>query len=349
MRDTVVFPNVLYGGSELESDVVRPQVMVLSRSESLGDCFLKLPMIRAIQTAFPGFGITWVVSEGTFFAHAMCPLARQLFDRLINRAAIEHPFSHARQRLAKLPAAEVIVDCRSAVSSVLLARVTLNAPRYITCLPRFAGSKSAAPAGRRPQHWALRWHRQIELAAGRRLPFDYRLTPPPAMRELAARQLPADRPAIALATAASRADKCWPLERYAALANLLVDRGKAAVFLIGPDEHKQLSELRARCPNAYFSGLVDEATKPEMLPWLFLALGERVRAAVTNESGLGHLLSAVDTPLLTLIGPTPSARWKPLSTGAQQLEAASFGPPCMESISVDAAISGLDRLLKVGR
>jgi ADP-heptose:LPS heptosyltransferase len=78
-----------------------------------------------------------------------------------------------------------------------------------------------------------------------------------------------------------------------------------------------------------------------------IALCERLAAAVANDSGIGHLLAAVGTPLVSLFGPTDAARWAPFTERGVLMRAQEFGGSAMESIPVDVVERALDRLLAV--
>ena len=130
-------------------------------------------------------------------------------------------------------------------------------------------------------------------------------------------RLPAGPRYIGLATGSREVRKNWPVERYIALAQALEASGRTPVFLIGPQERELLEKLRAAVPSALFP----EATPPDPALGLArlefaIALCHRLSAAVANDSGIGHLLGAIGTPLVTLFGPTDAARWAPFTTGA---------------------------------
>ena len=117
------------------------------------------------------------------------------------------------------------------------------------------------------------------------------------------------------------------------------------VFLIGPQERELLERLRAAVPSALFP----EATPPD--PALDLArlefavaLCHRLSAAVANDSGIGHLLGAVGTPLVSLFGPTDAARWAPFTSAGIVLRAQEFGGEAMDAIPVEPVLRALQRL-----
>ena len=56
--------------------------------------------------------------------------------------------------------------------------------------------------------------------------------------------------------------------------------------------------------------------------------------AIANDSGIGHLLAALGTPLISLFGPTDPARWRPFGRSVVLLRAQDFGGDTMDAIPV---------------
>ena len=96
--------------------------------------------------------------------------------------------------------------------------------------------------------------------------------------------------------------KCWPAERFEALADQL---DLPAIFVVGPVEVERLGEER----------LAQWATRRPVLvsPSLAELAGMLAEAAifVGNDSGPGHLAAALGTPTLVLFGPTDPAHFAP--------------------------------------
>jgi len=79
---------------------------------------------------------------------------------------------------------------------------------------------------------------------------------------------------------------------------------------------------------------------------LSLALGRRMAAAVSNDTGTGHLLGAAGTPLLSLFGPTDPRVWRPVAARSAVIWARDHGGPEMTRIpfaTVTEALQGLMR------
>lgn len=115
--------------------------------------------------------------------------------------------------------------------------------------------------------------------------------------------------------------KCWPLDRFLALAERLRDeRACRPFFILGPAEEEYLPEA---------AGLIAGRGFPLFRnPPLPLLAGALTRAAayVGNDSGVTHLASALNLPVLALYGPTDPRLWGPAGGKSVVLQAAASEP-----------------------
>jgi heptosyltransferase-2 len=104
---------------------------------------------------------------------------------------------------------------------------------------------------------------------------------------------------LALAPGARHRPKCWPLDRYAALAADFQESGRGQVVILGgPAEREVCRQLALELPRP---ARVSAGELPLRGAAAVLA---RCRVLVTNDSGLMHLSESVGTPVLALFGPT---------------------------------------------
>lgn len=131
----------------------------------------------------------------------------------------------------------------------------------------------------------------------------------------------AGEPLLALAPGSVWATKRWPY--YAALARELAAFGR--VVVIGGRED---APLAAGIVQAAGGGTIDATGKLSLLA--SAALLGRVRVLVTNDSAPQHLASAMNTPTVTLFGPTvPAFGFGPVAERAATAEVPTLAcRPC---------------------
>lgn len=320
-------------------------IAVLSSRESIGDCFLKLPLLRALRQAYPERGVIWIVSEGgSPFATVLARVARPYLAGVVEHACIERPVRNAVANLRRLPPFSLVIDTRSNVNRVILARLLLRHEVFLTATPGYLLSQRRPAALRRPLHKVRRMLALLATVTGRNDEVPGKIELPEDLLAAAARLLPPGPTYVGIGPGASRSYKCWPLERFEALAHALLARGLTPVFLIGPNEGALVPRLRRTVPGALLPGC-DDGEGHLASAELTLALGQRLATAVVNDTGVAHLLAAADTPLVSLFGPTDPRRWAPHGTGLRIVRAQSFGGRAMATIPVAAVVRAVTDVL----
>lgn len=117
--------------------------------------------------------------------------------------------------------------------------------------------------------------------------------------------------------------KCWPKERFAALAGRLAERtGAVAVFVGTSEERPEIEEIvqatEARAVN--LAGETDTAT--------VLGLLNRAAVLIGLDSGLAHLSGAVGSPTVAIFGPTDPDLTGPVGKNTAVVSANLECSPC---------------------
>lgn len=180
----------------------------------------------------------------------------------------------------------------------------------------------------------------------------------PAMKENAQAKLTASgidpiKPYIVLAPTNEFYTKRWMPERFAKIAETLLERGFQIVMTGAPTD-EQRAQLQA----------VQKATKKTLASLSSLSIGELVaviagaKLFVGNDSGPAHIAAAVKTPLVVMFGPASSVRWSPWRAPSELVQnpfacnpcsmykcEAFAEPECIRSISVVQVMSAIERVL----
>jgi heptosyltransferase-2 len=162
--------------------------------------------------------------------------------------------------------------------------------------------------------------------------------------------------------AAFGSSKMWPADRYAAVADALIDRHKAQVVInASPSERAvaaEVTELMQQAPTLNF------AERPGSLR-LLKALCARCDVVVTNDTGARHVAAALGAGVVTIFGSTDPA-WARIDYPRERILRAEVpcapcqqpvchqpaGPlyhQCMSAISVEEVLAAAEELLGEGR
>ncbi len=105
---------------------------------------------------------------------------------------------------------------------------------------------------------------------------------------------------VALAPGAAYGSaKCWPTDRYAALADRLISEFHASVILFGSPGEREVAE-RIAAQMRHRPVMLAGQTSIGDLP----ALLSRCRIFIGNDSGAMHVAAAVGLPVVAIFGPT---------------------------------------------
>jgi heptosyltransferase-2 len=108
--------------------------------------------------------------------------------------------------------------------------------------------------------------------------------------------------------------KLWPADRFAAIADALIKRYGAAVLVNGsPKERPILDAVHKAAKHP----LVDLLSRGSDLP-LLKSLVKRCDLMITNDTGARHVAAAMETPVLSLFGPT-DPEWTRLDVSHEKI------------------------------
>lgn len=281
----------------------------------LGDALMATPVLRALRTAYPKATIDVVVSAWAAPAFDEHPAVRRLI------AYPERPTIARIVRLASRLARErydwaLGLDRSPYVGALLwLSRVPLRAGLGYGWRARFY----THPVRPNPTQHETEAYLAVSRALG--VPdqgFEPEYFVPPSVREtMLARTAPFARPLIVLHPGGAvnpgshLLAKRWPPDRFAGLADRLVNRFGATVILVGGPTDREAVETVRRLARQC---LVDWSGQ---LSWKELAgLLAVADLFVGNDTGAGHLAAAVGTATVSIFGPTSPLRYRPLGRRA---------------------------------
>jgi ADP-heptose:LPS heptosyltransferase len=315
-------------------------ILVYVGLDLVGDALMKLPFLRALRAAYPEARITWLAGQGrTAYAGLLAPLVTGLLDEIIEDAGIGKAWPELLHRPLAGRNFDLVLDTQRRVLTTLIVK-RIRHRRFISAAAGWLFSDATPPSGRaKPPGMVRQMLNLIEAAHRREARPDAPLHLGPDLLDEARNRLP-DGPAyIGLAPGAGGKHKCWPLERFLALARRQIDQGRVPVIFLGPQEQDWLDDVRRGVPGAL---LPLEAGSS---PLLTIALARRLSAAVANDSGAGHMLAAAEIPLISLFGPTAPEKFAPMTPNLTVIRAQDFGQEAMTAIPLAAVDEALERQL----
>jgi len=314
-----------------------PRILLVKLS-SLGDIVHSLPAVTDLAAERPGVHIGWVAEEAYCELVRLHPAVGEAFAVNL-RGLRRNPLSASSwRRIAATRRSlarghwDYVVDAQGLLKSAMVARFAranafgLDAKSARERLAaRFYDVKVTVP---RDLHAVERNRRLVGEIFGYRPQGEarYGLARP----EAPPHWVPAGR-YVVLLHAASHARKRWPEERWIALARMLAERGRIAVFPGGTaEERATAARLAGAVPNAIAA--------PAMALAEAAALLAHAEGVVGVDTGLTHLAVALGTPTVGIYSAT-NPRLTGLHGGPDAINVG--GPGEVPSAEAVAAAIGL--------
>lgn len=333
------------------------QILVI-RLSSLGDIVLTTPILGLLRAQYPQAQIDFLtrpayqdlvsahpgVDRVLLFEsqHGFWSTLRQLRQRRYDLVLDLHRTLRSRLFVYGLRAQRRRTYGKRTLRRALLVRLGWNTLRAMAPIP----ARYAAPL------------RHLGLTAPLAAPAVY-LTPESqaAMRAYVQQAWPGQPvpPLIAVAPGARWATKQWPVERFAQAVQHLAQARQAAVVVLGSAAEQGLAQV-----------LVQQLSVPvlnsagQLSLMHTAALLQQCRLLLSNDSGLMHLATALDVPVVAVFGPTVQefgfypfqARAEVLSAAVDCRPCSTKGSPqcprghhqCMQQVTVPEVLAAAQRL-----
>ncbi|MEO8511983.1 MAG: glycosyltransferase family 9 protein [Ignavibacteria bacterium] len=307
-------------------------ILVIVRHQ-LGDMLCSLPMMRALRNYYPEAEITLVTKSSTKFKE----IFENNFSPVDNVILYEYGFEkfvelikilrEKKPQLALVPSSVIF-----SASNHLIAYYSQAKFRAGVRSKDFEQNKIGYTLNIKKDFlWDSKKVHQIE----RNLDVIWQLGIPrsessiklkltPETENFAAEYYSSNFPesrrmVIGLHPGAAKEQNVWPPEKFAELMELLYRRTSAYFYISeGPDDKKYIENLEKSLKNKYphvtYSKYYGELMKNA-------ANISKTSLFISNDTGIMHLASGFDIPVIGLFGPTKAYEWGPIGVNKASIQA----------------------------
>jgi ADP-heptose:LPS heptosyltransferase len=286
----------------------RIERILLIQLRRLGDVVLTTALLDDLRRAFPDASIDMLVGKHAAPLVATHPLIR-------NRIILEDLGTLGTARLVRAANYDAVFDIQGSMRTAMITRASgapLRAGWKVRAAP--LAYTHALARGGAPEYVVRRRRRLLELAGipvGTTLPRIVmsdreRLQGEADLRSAGATSA-GHRVAFALVTSSPARD--WPIDRFAALGNALLDRGVTPVVLAAGTPAAIVGRMRSLCPRAVFVPALDGDRDREMRRFLGALAGCDV--LISGDTGPAHMADALGVARVTVYGPTTPQNYAP--------------------------------------
>lgn len=282
--------------------------ILLIKPSSLGDIVMSLPALSSLRRNFPQAKIAWLVRPEFATLIEGHPHLDEivLFDRKLLGRAWCNPtaFRSLTSLIADLRRRQfdAVLDLQGLFRSASLAWLSGCRKRFGPVWRKELARYFYTTAIRPQLEWVHvvdYYHKLIEAMGGVDLRVEFVLPEKPeaatiARGLLSGQHIDPGRFAV-LIPGSAQVSKCWPAERFAALADRLASDHGLAVVATGSRAERPMIERIGSLAKRPIVNLAGRTSLPELVEVLRLA-----RLVVSNDTGPGHIAAALGKPLVMM-------------------------------------------------
>ena len=323
----------------------------------VGDGLIKLPFIRSLRQVFPNSKITWIAGTNkSEFNRTLAPLVKGLLDEVVEEANIGFigvNEANISERLSDLMnffkpplnsrEFDLLIDTQTHFFTTLIIK-TIKHKVFLSGCANFYLSDLKPPSNfKRKLNLSQRLVQLAEIAYGK----DINVPPPPLpleqkYRDLAKIALPKNKYYIGFAPGAGDTSKCWKLNNFIDVAKYFSKKNKIPVFFLGPKEEKWLKLIKKYVPLSLFPEWGQFKKKYVSGPAFVIALSERIKCALANDSGTAHMIDAGGAPIVKVFGRSLPGKYTGLTPGSITIDSRIFGSSDINKITPKYVIKKIE-------
>lgn len=293
--------------------------ILIIKPSSLGDIVMALPALTALRKSFPDAEISWLIRPEFAPLLENHPHLTEIipFDRKFLGKAWFHPraFASLLSLIRRLRCAEfdAVIDLQGLFRTASLAWLSGSQYRLGMTTARELAHIFYTHKITRDQdcvHVVDYYLKVVRAAGASESAVQFILPAEPFAvdsvgRMLKSHNVKSDNYAVFIPGSVHRL-KCWPVERFAGLANKIASRFGLSIVAAGTESEKSIVERlesKARVPIVNLAG---QTSLGELI-----ALLKAARVVVSNDTGPGHIAAALGMPLVMIFGPSNPVRLFP--------------------------------------
>ena len=293
--------------------------ILIIKPSSLGDIVLALPALSALRRNFPDARISWLIRPefAALLEHHPHLTEIIFFDRKLLGKAWCHPGAFCsllslvrRLRRGKFDA---VFDFQGLFRTAALAWVSGCKKRFGMASARELAHLFYTHKVQQDEHCVHvvdYYLKIIEAAGGADSTVEFILPQDSAAMD-SARKLLAEYNVgpdnyVVFVPGSTDPDKCWPVERFAALAEKIASRFGLPIVATGTASEAGFIERLSTSAHVPVTNFAGRTTLGELI-----ALLRTARLVVSNDTGPGHIAAALGTPLVLMYSWSNPARIAP--------------------------------------
>ncbi|MDC3089580.1 hypothetical protein OA322_00365 [bacterium] len=320
------------------------KILVFSNGEKIGDGIIKLQLLHEIKIRLPEYKLYWLTNKGkTVYSSTLNFIACNYIDEILDQANLSPFFWNKISKKYKLDNEffDYILDTqKSVIRTIALKRIKHK--NFISGSSNGLFSSKKIKNTKKRKYYLDDILDLLDLIANKKRKINFQIPINKNLEQLISKILLKDKSYIGIAPGAGEKNKIWSLENYMDLCNYLERKNKVVVFFIGPDELYLKEKLKNHYPDSIF--IEDHITGYHNIE-IIMATTKYLKLAISNDSGVSHMLSTGYCPLIKLFGPKDSKKFTPENQNLFSISSSDFNSQNINKIPVSRVIEEIEKVL----
>ena len=322
-------------------------ILVFSNGEKIGDGIIKLPLLNELKRRLPNHHLYWMTDQGdTVYTSTLKSISSNYIEKFYEKVNLNYFFSNKISNKYELEKEyfDIIFDTQKSVFRTL----TLKRIKHKTFI---SGSASGIFSDirlnkniRNEKKYYLEYlYDLLDLILKKEVDKNFKF-PINKNIEVSLRKIFSENHNyVGIAPGAGEENKIWPLNNYIEIGKYLESKDYIIVFYLGPNEKDYEKILKPNFQNAIFlenEKSLDSFNNIEII----MASTKFLKFAISNDSGVSHMLSTNYCPLLKLFGPKDSVKFTPKLKNLITVSSSELNSDKIEDISISRVIKAIEDL-----
>ena len=315
---------------------VQKSILVFSNGEKIGDGIIKLSLLNEIKRRLPDFKLVWIANGTTVYNNHLKNIASQFIDQIFDQAYL-NPFFWQKisnkYNFENLKFEYILDTQKTVFRTIALKRI--NCSFFISnAASGFFLSKNNKKKiqNRFTKYYLEDLFDLLNLIKEDKVDKNFKFPIPKELFTELNNFFDHKNKYIGIAPGAGEKNKIWPLENFIKIGKNFEKEKFKIVFFLGPEENFIKEKIKKEFPNSLFP---EENIQNFSGFEVVMASTKFLSCALTNDSGVAHMLSTNYCPLVKLFGHKDPAKFTPINKNISTISSDEFGSKKISDIPPD--------------
>ena len=320
------------------------KILVFSNGEKIGDGIIKLQLLHEINNRLPEYQLYWLTNKGkTVYSNTLKFISSNYIHKIYDQADLNPFFWNKISKKYNFENEffDYILDTqKSVIRTIALKRIKHK--NFISGSANGLFSTKKIKYTKKNKYYLNYILDLLDLIVFKNIENDFQIPISENLERLITKILPKNKSCVGIAPGAGEKNKIWSLENYIELCNHLERKNKTIIFFVGPDELYLKEKLKNFFPHSIF---IEEHITGYQNIEIIMATTKYLQIAISNDSGVSHMLSTGYCPLIKLFGPKDPKKFTPENRNLYYISSSDFYSKDINKIPVSMVIEQIEKIL----